>query len=123
MKEAFEYKRFIVQSLIGHYNWNSKSSNGRYYHLGTIPNAQGETHVFDLRMMICATPVGFKPVSVYSRRAELPLTGELKTGTHSWDILGTNLSHKLESENGQQTLIVYADGQERLQYTGLGWMI
>jgi len=48
-------------------------------------------------MMICATPAGFKPISVYSRRAELPLTGELKNGTHSWDILGTNLSHKLES--------------------------
>ena len=101
MEVDFEYKRFIVQSLIGHYNWNSKSSNGRYYHLGTIPNAQGETHVFDLRMMICATPAGFKPVSVYSRRAELPLNGELKKGIHSWDILGTNLSHKLE--NGEWT--------------------
>jgi hypothetical protein len=97
MQEAFEYKRFIVQSLIGHYNWHAKSSARRFYHLGTIPNAQGETHVFDLRMMICATPAGFKPVSIYSRRAELPLTGELKTGTHSWDVLGTNLSYKLES--------------------------
>jgi hypothetical protein len=97
MQEEFEYKRFIVQSLIGHYNWSSKSSSGKYYHLGTIPNAKGEAFVFDLRMMICATPAGFKPLSVYSRRAELPLISELQSGGHSWDILGTNLSHKLPS--------------------------
>ncbi len=97
MAEPFEYKRFIVQSLIGHYHWSAKSRSGKFYHLGTIPNALGETYVFDLRMMIMATPSGFRPVSVYSRRAELPLTSKIKEGSTSWDSLGTNLSHKLES--------------------------
>jgi putative transposon-encoded protein len=63
MQEEFEYKRFIVQSLIGHYNWSSKSKSGKYYHLGTIPDVKGETYVFDLRMMVCATPSGFRPLS------------------------------------------------------------
>jgi hypothetical protein len=97
MEEEFEYKRFIVQSLIGHYNWSSKSKSGKYYHLGTIPDAKGETYVFDLRMMVCATPSGFRPLSVYSRRAERPLINQLEKGNHSWGMLGTNLSHKLES--------------------------
>ena len=47
--------------------------------------------------MICATPKGFRPVSIYSRRAEKPLSNQLHKGDHSWDMLGTNLSHKTES--------------------------
>ena len=97
MAEDFEYKRFIVQSLIGHYNWSSKSKEGKFYHLGSIPDAKGETYVFDLRMMVCATPSGFRPLSVYSRRAERPLSNQIEKGDHSWDMLGTNLSHKLGS--------------------------
>ena len=97
MAEDFEYKRFIVQSLIGHYNWSSKSKSGKFYHLGTIPDAKGETYVFDLRMMVCATPSGFRPLSVYSRRAERALSNQIEKGNHSWDMLGTNLSHKLDS--------------------------
>ncbi len=92
MKQDFEYQRFIVQSLIGHYRWSSKAPSGKYFHLGTIPNPKGETFVFDLRMMVCATANGFKPVSVYSRRAEMPLTEDLRAGHTSWDMLGTNLS-------------------------------
>ncbi|HEX5111233.1 MAG TPA: hypothetical protein VFV79_00185, partial [Saprospiraceae bacterium] len=90
-------KRFIVQSLIGHYRWSSKSKDGKFYHLGTIPDVKGETFVFDLRMMVCATPSGFRPLSVYSRRAERPLSNQIEKGNHSWDMLGTNLSHKLGS--------------------------
>ena len=48
-------------------------------------------------MMVCATNNGFKPVSIYSRRAEEALVDEVKSGHSSWDMLGTNLSHKLES--------------------------
>jgi hypothetical protein len=101
MAMEFEYAKFIVQSLIGNYRWSSKTSSGKFFHLGTIPNAKGETYVFDLRMMICATPKGFRPISIYSRRAEKPLCNELHSGDYSWDMLGTNLSHK--SEKGEWT--------------------
>jgi hypothetical protein len=97
MALEFEYSRFIVQSLIGNYLWSSKTSTGKYFHLGTIPNSKGETFVFDLRMMVCATPEGFRPVCVYSRKALKPLSNKLKRGDVSWDILGTNLSHRSNS--------------------------
>ena len=97
MAQDFEYARFIVQSLIGNYLWSSKTAAGKFFHLGTIPDGKSETYVFDLRMMICATPKGFRPVSIYSRRAEKPLRNQLVKGDHSWDMLGTNLSHKTES--------------------------
>lgn len=92
MIQEFEYSKFIVQSLIGNYKWSSRTESGKFFHLGTIPNAKGETFVFDLRMMICATPMGFRPVCVYSRRAQKPLKNELLNGDSSWDMLGTNLS-------------------------------
>ena len=94
LSRDYEYSRFIVQSLIGNYLWSSQTEDGRFYHLGTIPNDKGETYVFDLRMMICATPDGFRPVCVYSRRAQSPLTNEINEGISSWDMLGTNLSHR-----------------------------
>ena len=34
MAQEIEYKRFIVQSLIGNYNWSSTSSAGKFYHVG-----------------------------------------------------------------------------------------
>jgi len=89
-----EYDRFIVQSLIGNYNWSSTSSTGKYYHVGTIPNAKGETYVTDLRMMLSSTETGIKPLVVYSRRAEKPLTDDLDKAADSWAMLGTNLSIK-----------------------------
>lgn len=101
MDMDFEYARFIVQSLIGNYLWSSKTSAGKFFHLGTIPDTKGETYVFDLRMMICATPKGFRPISIYSRRAEKPLSNVLQAGDHSWDMLGTNLSH--QSDTGEWT--------------------
>ena len=61
MEMEFEYKRFIVQSLIGNYNWTSTSEKGKFYHVGTIPNAKGNTYVTDLRMMISTTEDGLKP--------------------------------------------------------------
>lgn len=101
MALEFEYSRFIVQSLIGNYLWSSKTTQGKYFHLGTIPNAKGETFVFDLRMMICATPQGFRPVCVYSRKTAKPLSNTLAPGVDSWDMLGTNLSH--QSHAGEWT--------------------
>lgn len=94
MLRDFEYQKFIVQSLIGNYRWSSRTESGKFFHLGTIPNSKGETFVFDLRMMVCATSTGYRPVCVYSRRAAKALTDVVYEGENSWDMLGTNLSFK-----------------------------
>lgn len=94
MQEKHEYNDFIVQSLIGNYNWSAKSSAGKYYHVGMIPNKNNEIYVADLRFMIASTENGFTPMAMYARRAEKPLTEELKNTDDSWEILGTNLSVK-----------------------------
>lgn len=96
MEQEFEYDLFIVQSLIGNFQWSSTTENGKFYHVGTLPNRRGETFAADLRMMICGTKEGFRPLSIYSRRARKPLANELESGTDSWDMLGTNLSIKRE---------------------------
>ncbi len=98
MAMEMRYDRFIVQSLIGNYHWSSNSSTGRYFHVGTIPNKQGETHVCDIRLMVSSTPEGIKPLACYSRRARQPLVNQLTGSEDSWAILGTNLSEK-QGEN------------------------
>jgi hypothetical protein len=90
----FPYDQYIVQSLIGNYHWSSKGEGGKLYHVGTIPNAQGKTYVADLRMMICSTDNGLRPLCVYARRTHKPLEDQLTVSTDSWDMLGTNLSFK-----------------------------
>lgn len=95
MAMKFEYKRFIVQSLIGNYNWSSTSEKGKFYHVGTIPNAKGHTFVTDIRMMVSTTEEGIKPLCVYARRAAKPLVDHIDSGSDSWAMLGTNLSVKL----------------------------
>ena len=99
MEMDFDYNKFIVQSLVGNYNWSSTTSDGKYYHVGTVPNQKGQSYVLDFRMMIHATKEGYKPISIYSRRAKAPLKDVLEDGKASWDILGTNLSYK--KENGE----------------------
>jgi hypothetical protein len=94
MSKEYEYSKFIVQSLIGNYKWSSRTESGKFFHLGTIPNAKGETYVFDLRMMVCSTPLGFRPVCVYSRKAPKALSNDPVNGESSWDMLGTNLSYR-----------------------------
>jgi hypothetical protein len=98
MEMEIEYERFIVQSLIGNYNWSSTSTKGKFYHVGTIPSIKGETFVTDLRMMVSSTEEGIKPLCIYSRRAAKPLADHLKDGSDSWSMLGTNLSIK-EGDN------------------------
>ncbi|MDP5168888.1 MAG: hypothetical protein NWR72_01480, partial [Bacteroidia bacterium] len=92
MSQEFTYDLFIVQSLIGNYKWSSRTSKGTLYHVGTMPNNKRETFVADIRMMIHSTPTGILPLSVYARMARTPLSDQLKEGTDSWDMLGTNLS-------------------------------
>ena len=99
MAMEFTYKRFIVQSLIGNYNWSSDSSKGKYYHVGMIPNTKGETFVNDIRLMVSSTSEGIKPLCVYSRRTAKPLAEKITTGSDSWEMLGTNLSVKLAKDD------------------------
>lgn len=94
MARDFVYDQFIVQSLIGHARWSSQTEHGKYYHIGTVPNKKGEIYVADLRMMIYATPDGFRPAALYARKTRAPLTESLKKGQSSWEVLGTNLSIK-----------------------------
>ncbi len=94
MQSEHLYDRFIVQSLIGNYNWSSTSSKGKLYHVGNIPNSKGETFVADLRMMVSSTEKGIRPLCTYARRAMTPLRDSIDAGTDSWDMLGTNLSIK-----------------------------
>jgi hypothetical protein len=95
MELDFAYDRFIVQSLIGNINWSSISSQGRLYHVGTIPTSKGKTYVADLRMMVSATDKGIRPLSIYARRAKAPLEDHIQQGADSWEMLGTNLSINL----------------------------
>ncbi|GAB4258258.1 MAG: hypothetical protein Kow0027_25740 [Saprospiraceae bacterium] len=94
MDQDFEYDRFIVQSLIGNYNWSSTTKAGKLFHVGSIPSASGHTYVCDVRLMVSATESGIKPLSIYARRAEKPLPDHLPPETPSWPMLGTNLSFK-----------------------------
>jgi hypothetical protein len=94
-----DYELFIIQSLIGNSNWSSVLNDSEnYYHIGTIPNKKNQFYIADLRMMICNTLEGYRPVAVYARQAKDPMVDILSPETRSWDILGTNLSKKL-SEN------------------------
>ena len=94
MELEFDYDRFIVQSLIGNYHWSSTTDAGKLYHVGTIPNAKGNTFVADIRMMVSSTPEGIKPLCTYARRSAKPLIARIEDSTDSWEMLGTNLSFK-----------------------------
>lgn len=93
MEHDYPYDQFIVQSLIGHYEWSSTSEYGRYFHIGTVPNKKGNIFIADLRVMVYSSPEGFFPCAIYARRARTPL--EASFPKSSWDVLGTNLSVKV----------------------------
>ncbi len=94
MAMEFDYDLFIVQSLIGNYNWSSTTATGKLYHVGTIPNLKGNTFVADIRMMVSSTENGIRPLCSYARRSEKPLVDHIENSTNSWEMLGTNLSFK-----------------------------
>ena len=94
MEMDFDYDLFIVQSLIGNYNWSSVTSSGKLYHVGTMPNQKNQSFVADIRMMVSSTPDGIRPLCTYARRAEQPLVDYIEDGIDSWKMLGTNLSIK-----------------------------
>ncbi|KAI8617873.1 hypothetical protein BC830DRAFT_1227249 [Chytriomyces sp. MP71] len=100
MDADHHYDKFIVQSLVGNASWSSITRAGKFYHVGTIPNKKNHTFVSDLRMMVCANSNGFRPVAIYARRARMPLLRHLEDDSSitSWEMLGTNLSVRVEDE-------------------------
>jgi hypothetical protein len=96
MKKDFTYDMFIVQSLIGNYQWSSQTKQGRFFQVGTMPDKRNQSYVADIRMMIGSFEDGLRPLAIYARRARSPLVDVLEEGADSWDILGTNLSIKHE---------------------------
>jgi len=102
MDHRHRYDRFIVQALIGNSQWTSGTQDGRLYHLGTVPDKNGDIYVADLRFMVGNSPDGFYPLALYGRRARKPLSTTLTDGEDSWSMLGTNLSVKV-SEGGFTT--------------------
>ena len=114
MKLDLGYEQFIVQSLIGNSSWSSNTQEGKFYHVGTVPNKSNNIYAADLRMMGCFGEDGFKPLAIYGRRARLPLPKTLETNQDSWDILGTNLSVKQgeESWESDTSRLILADYKE-----------
>ncbi|KAJ3139434.1 hypothetical protein HK100_011506 [Physocladia obscura] len=100
MEIEHHYDKFIVQSLVGNASWSSITRAGKFYHVGTIPNKKNHTFVSDLRVMVCGNENGFRPVAIYARRAKKPLLRHLEDDPSitSWEMLGTNLSVKLDDE-------------------------
>ncbi|KAI9295703.1 hypothetical protein K502DRAFT_364740 [Neoconidiobolus thromboides FSU 785] len=100
MGEDHYYDKFIVQSLVGNASWSSTTRSGKFYHVGTIPNKKVNTFVSDLRVMVTGDEHGFRPVSIYGRRSRKPLIKHLEDDLNitSWEMLGTNLSVKLDDD-------------------------
>ncbi|MBN2156007.1 MAG: hypothetical protein JW776_08190 [Candidatus Lokiarchaeota archaeon] len=92
MEKDYPYDKFIVQSLIGNSQWSSNMKLSRLYHIGTVPNLKHEFFAADLRMMVCSSPEGFRPIAMYARRARKHLSNEIADTIDSWEMLGTNLS-------------------------------
>jgi hypothetical protein len=113
LKQDHPYEDFIIQSLIGNYEWSSRNNEGKLYHVGMIPNKKMEIYVADLRFMIASTQDGFRPIAMYARQAAKPLTEQLDANEDSWEMLGTNLSIKLsdgwESETNRLKLMDQKD--------------
>jgi len=122
MKIKHEYDQFIVQALIGNYNWSSQTPHGKLFHVGTIPNRLNKIYVADLRMMIHYdyTKGCFRPLAMYGRRS-LSNLREYLDGVPSWDMLGTNLSVKIgENEWNSDTSRLLLMDQKDFSKLGIG---
>jgi len=95
MELEHDYERFVVQGLVGNIGWTSQNRGRRLYHVGTVPDRQGNIYVADLRFMVGMSPEGPYPVAMYARRTRTPLAPSLDGAPDSWSMLGTNLSVRL----------------------------
>lgn len=115
------YDQFIVQALIGNVGWSSRSAHGRLYHVGTVPDRQGNIHVADLRVMVGCGEEGFFPVALYARRARQPLADALTEESDSWQMLGTNLSIKQQDSWDTDTDRLLLMDSRNFNRLGLGF--
>ena len=109
------YEKLIVQALVGRREWlPSTPPQSALFHVGTRPDKNGSSHVFDLRFMVAGSPSGegFRPVAIYARRARAPLKATLDGGEDSWAMLGTNLS--VQKIPGHQDHTAWATETDRL---------
>lgn len=93
MESDYHYDKFIVQQLIGHPDWSSKTQAGSLFQVGTIPSKRNNSYVFDFRFIVHATKDGVMPLAMYSRKAAIPLEKEIEPGKTN-EMLMTNLSYK-----------------------------
>lgn len=98
MNTDHQYGHFIVQALIGNHAWSSRTSKGKLYQIGTVPDREANIYVADMRFMVGADHNGFYPLAIYARRARKPLPRDLDSTYTSWEILGTNLSVRLGND-------------------------
>lgn len=117
------YDKFLVQSMVGDRSWDSKASlhADNYYHIGTIPDSNNDIFVFDLRMVVTANENGFFPVSINGRRARKPLVKDNLENINSWEILGTNLSVKVDNQtwDTESKRVLLMDSEE-FSHLGIG---
>ena len=105
------YKKFLVQSLIGHNSWTTENGNeNNYFQIGTIPNEKNEVFVYDLRMVVTVSEKGFVLGSICARKARKPIKDSIDDNLDSWQVLGTNVSVKndqnlWETENQRNILM------------------
>jgi hypothetical protein len=116
LKTPHYYDKFLVQSLVGDISWQSNQLNNQnFYHIGTLPNENNEIFVYDLRMVVGGNENGFVPISINGRRARHPIIKNLSENDenlNSWEILGTNLSVKVNKntwDNESERVIVMSD--------------
>ena len=115
-----DYERFIVQGLVGNLQWTSRTRGSRLYHVGTVPDRNQRIFVADFRFMVGTNEEGFFPVSLYARRARLPLADTLSGDDDSWGMLGTNLSIKnVDGFSTEPTRLMLFD-QRDFNRLGLG---
>lgn len=94
-QEVSADKSLILQQLIGFEQITSNGTMSPLTHVGGI--VDGKRFAIDLRMMVINGQhqdgqTGYKPVSLYARRAAQPLEDLCKPDVPSWEVLGTNLS-------------------------------
>lgn len=78
MNNDHHYDKFIVQNMIGCQEWfDDKSVGKKYFHIGMLPNKKNEVYVNDFRFVISSTAQGFRPVSIFGRRAHKPLQSKI----------------------------------------------
>lgn len=90
---------YIVQTLVGPKHLSTKPN---LYHRGTEIDQNGQSYIFDVRMICATTKQGIRPVTFYCRRAKYSyVDDDRKNQVQTWDLLGTNLSY--QDSNGNWT--------------------